>query len=1409
MINKRWLATAVLIAIALAVMFSADRYERLEAGQRDRLELTHDTLEVRNRLTDSIHDRLIAIDATRAFLLSNDSLPTQTQFDSFATTLLQNEVSIRALQYADENTVIRYTTPLTGNEAAVGLQLRKSTNWPFVKKAIRTRRITVSDPVELVQGGTGVVARMPLYRGDKFLGLAQGVFDVPTIISEATTGSDTGDFAVRVRDSQGHVFYGPESFAYGTEDKVISVGDRTWTITVGWKVSPPAPSPVIRGVIWGLGIALTLALAFILNLIMGRARRWERAATMSEDRYRRLFDNANDAIFVHDRNGQIVDVNEAACKRLGYTRDELLGLHTHDLAPPEYAASTTTRIETLEQQGGLVFEVIQCHKDGTLIPVEVSARLIEVEGEPLVQSFARDISRRKQVEARQDALMEINSRLLLGEEIEAVLPFICQQVVDLYDLKFAWIGFKEPDGTVRPAGAHGIEENYLANIHVRWDDTPEGQGPTGTAIRTGEPNVMNDIVHDPHYALWREQALARGYASSAAIPLRDDGHVLGTLNVYAAHPHAFDDTTVKQLTGFAQQATIALMAARSRQQLAESEAHYRTLTEQSLVGVYLVQDGLFRYVNPALAKAFGYTPDELTDRLGPVDLTAPKDRARVLENLRRRVEGEVQAIHYTFIGLRKDGSKFNVEVAGSAMQYQGRPAILGTLRDITEREKAQAKLLRRAQQMQLVNEVGRQLISLREQADLPERIVEQVSQAFGYYATTLFLYNEAADHLEVVSACGEYTIPVPAGYSVPLGKGMCGHAAQSRQTQFVADVSTDPHYFPYEGLPKTSCELSVPLLAGDRLVGVLDIQEQEIGALDDTDRQTMEAIAGQVAIALENAHLYTQIRRQVRDLDVLNRITVAATSSLDETSVLNIVCAELARALGVPQAAAALFNEERTVATVVAEYLEPGRPSAMDATIPATGNPSTEYILRHHRPLAIADVQTDERMAPVRDLMARRGTASLLIMPLIIRNQVIGTLGLDAIERREFSDDEVALARNVATQTSQALENARLYQELQRAMEKLRAVQVDTLRTARLQALGQMASGVVHDFNNILTSVLGYAELLLRDADITEQNRDFVERIRRAGINARSSIDRLRDFYRPRDERDPREMVDLCELVRNTLDLTEPRWRDQPQQHGVVVDVRTELTPLPWVPANPEELREMLINLIFNAVDAMPNGGILTLRTYPQDEWAVLEVADTGTGMDADVRDHLFEPFFTTKGEAGTGLGLAMVHGTAQRHNGHIEVESAPNKGSSFKVFLPTKGEVRYSEAEKPGTQLPSCNILLIDDDPSVRDTVSMLLIAMGHRVTTARSGAEGLDFFQQSDFDLVITDLGMPGLSGREVIAEVKAQRPGIPVILLTGWGKLMDLQQDTPTGADIVTSKPISYAELEHALNEVMRDA
>jgi len=1586
--NRRWLIPAILIFVSVVAMFAVDQEGRRAAADRDRLVLADRAHEARNHLEISIRGHLTVVKAAADYLLVEAPFPSQAQFGRYASTLMRSDPFVRALEFVDATGTVRYVVPLKGNEQAVGKSLRGTPMWPAVQKAIRSRKTTVCRTVSTIYGHPGIMGHVPLYRGDRYVGLVLGALDVSSIVREVLVDLDPDMFVVQIRDDAGKIISGPKSFAYDRQLETVPVADTTWAITVGWKKPPPGPPPTLVGLVWGLGGIITLVLAFILYRLAERSERLAQEAAASAERYRLLFNGANDAILVHDLDGNMVDVNEAACRQLGYSREELLAMNLTDILPPGVGPPASERLQQLRQHGSLMRESVHRRKDGTLLPVEVSVRVIESGDRPLAQAFVRDVSLRKRAEARQAALMEIDRRLLLGEAVEEILPFICQRIVDLFDLQMAWIGLKEPDGTVRPAGACGVEEGYLAGIQVRWDETPEGQGPTGTAIRTGEPCVMTDVEHDSHYEPWRDRALARGYRSSAAIPLRDDGQMLGALNVYAAREDAFDEETVHQLSGFAQQATIALMAARSRQSLAASEARYRTLAEQSLVGVYLIQDGLFRYVNPALAEAFGYTPDELIDRLGPSNLTTPEDRAVVAENLRRRLEGEVPALHYTFKGLRKDGTTFDVEVFGTTVEYEGRPAVLGTLLDITERKRAEAERMHRARQLQLVNEIGRALMALDERETLLERVVELVSKTFGYYATTLLMYDEQEDCLKIAAGRGyspaeepgsnSGATATPIGYVVPLGRGMCGYAAQSGRTQFARDVSVDPHFFPYEGLPETRCELSVPILAGERLLGVLDIQEREVGALDETDRQTMEAVAAQVAIAVENARLYAdqqrrvrelealaegdralltvgespievleqicrhaaailsasksfatlvlaegdepsliasyglvdadalaselrqvqqlghfrlsqfpsegyvvisdispekarylgqslaregfralldvllsvrgkpigtltvadeeprswtaedietlrtfasqaalavertrlyrQIRRQVRDLELFNRIIVAATSKLDERSVLNIICAEMARAYGVPHAVAALANPEATEVTVVAECIEGDEPSVLGEVIPISGNSLIQYLAERRTAVSIADLGTDERAIPFRRIAELLGTVSLLLIPLVVRGQVAGALGLGTKERREFTEDEITLANNIAAQTSQALENARLFQELQDTLNKLHAAQADTLRTARFQALGQMASGVVHDFNNILTSVLGYADLLLRDPDLPPTNRDFVERIRRAGINARDSINRLREFYRPRDEGEPREPTDLCELVRETLELTEPRWKDLPQQRGVTVEVVTDLTPMEFVLVNTEEIRELLVNLIFNAVDAMPDGGTLTVRAYPYDGQAVLEVADTGIGMSEEVQSHLFEPFFTTKGERGTGLGLAMVHGVVRRHNGSVEVISAPGKGSLFRVRLPIEGEFHEAGMPEPMFGATSGRILLIDDDQSVQEAVSTMLSMMGNQVTVASSGEEGLALCRAGEYDLVITDLGMPGMSGDEVIRTIKAEWPQKPVILLTGWGTMLDLENGTPQGADAVLSKPVSYVELKMAVAEVL---
>jgi CheY-like chemotaxis protein len=303
--------------------------------------------------------------------------------------------------------------------------------------------------------------------------------------------------------------------------------------------------------------------------------------------------------------------------------------------------------------------------------------------------------------------------------------------------------------------------------------------------------------------------------------------------------------------------------------------------------------------------------------------------------------------------------------------------------------------------------------------------------------------------------------------------------------------------------------------------------------------------------------------------------------------------------------------------------------------------------------------------------------------------------------------------------------------------------------------------------------------------------------------------------------------VQLNPLVQQVTDLTRARWSDMPQQRGIVIQLETDLASgLPAVLGIESEVREALINLVFNAVDAMPGGGVLTLRTRLSEtrangsrgteRLATMEVSDTGVGMDEDTQRRCLEPFFTTKGERGTGLGLAMVYGIAQRHGAHIDIDSAVGRGTTVRLNFPVPAIAPAVSVSPPQLEAPTSRlrILVVDDDPlmlkSLRDTLEL----DGHVVATANGGQAGIDAFRTTQrpleaFDLVITDLGMPYIDGRKVAAAIKSIDGATPVIMLTGWGQRLAAEGDVPAHVDRVLSKPPKLRELRAALAQLRRPA
>ncbi|MFL6601652.1 MAG: response regulator [Steroidobacteraceae bacterium] len=398
--------------------------------------------------------------------------------------------------------------------------------------------------------------------------------------------------------------------------------------------------------------------------------------------------------------------------------------------------------------------------------------------------------------------------------------------------------------------------------------------------------------------------------------------------------------------------------------------------------------------------------------------------------------------------------------------------------------------------------------------------------------------------------------------------------------------------------------------------------------------------------------------------------------------------------------------------------------------------------------------------------------------------------------------------------------------KLQEAYEDLRRTQLTMLQQERLRALGQMASGVAHDINNALTPATLYLQSLLqREPGLSAQGRECLEIIQRAVEDVSHTVGRMREFSRSRDMQFVPAAIQVGRLITQVVTLTRARWFNMPQERGVVIQVETSVpAELPPVLGSDSEIRDALTNLVLNAADAMPDGGILTLRAYPvfgepgapsrqgDSELAThvrIEVSDTGVGMDAVTRRNCLEPFFTTKGERGTGLGLAMVYGTIQRHSGEIGIVSELQKGTTVSLIFPAAraNETSAGRSTEARGWPRGLRILVIDDDPLSLKALRDTLEADGHHVVAADGGQAGIDAFvaaqnRREPFTLVLSDLGMPHVDGRKVASVVKSASPNTPVVLVTGWGQRMHAQNELPSDVDRVIGKPPKLSELRDAL-------
>lgn len=396
----------------------------------------------------------------------------------------------------------------------------------------------------------------------------------------------------------------------------------------------------------------------------------------------------------------------------------------------------------------------------------------------------------------------------------------------------------------------------------------------------------------------------------------------------------------------------------------------------------------------------------------------------------------------------------------------------------------------------------------------------------------------------------------------------------------------------------------------------------------------------------------------------------------------------------------------------------------------------------------------------------------------------------ERVERERAEDAE----RHVA-------ELSQYIAEQERILEKFAQIE-------KLSALGELASGVAHDFNNTLAGILGRAQLLhahSHDAREVERGLDIIIKTAKDGAH---TVKRIQDFARQRRDRDF-EPVAVDQLLSDVSEITKPRWKNRAEAAGVNINVDLRVTTSATVMGDASELREVLVNIVFNAIDAMPDGGTITLSATETDGQVEISITDSGSGMAEDVRSRIFDPFFTTKGKAGMGLGLAVSYGIICRHEGSVEVESELGRGTSFVIKLAVARPMTPAQPTeitvKPALPAVAVRVLVVDDEDCVRQLLRDILGSLGHQVVEAEDAFKALELFETQPFDAVFTDISMPGMSGWDLARLIRELNSEVPLVVLSGWGEAISLEEQAAARVHWIVAKPFLLERIVEIIDEV----
>jgi PAS domain S-box-containing protein len=1062
----------------------------------------------------------------------------------------------------------------------------------------------------------------------------------------------------------------------------------------------------------------------------------------AEKKYRRIFEDSKDMVYITSSDGKVIDVNQAGVDLFGYgSKEEMMQIHVKDtfLNPEDRKRFLN---EIMKEWFVKDFEVKLKRKDGTPIDVLIttnarrdnSGNIISYEG------IVKNISHRKRMEGELlhraeelQTLYDLSALINQTLDLDRVLPTALDKAMSLTGFEMGSIYLLNEEENVLEMKYHN---GHTPAMVEEGKALKYGEGVSGKAISLKKPV----IVSISEYPSSRTAPILRkeGIQTLVGFPLLAKGKEIGTITLLSRSPREISPREINLLESIGNQIGLALENARLFSNVAKAKSEWET-TFDAVTDLITIRDKDYRILraNKAAFKRCGLKPEEMIGKRCFETLHHSDQLCEgcyISETLKTKkptsVERESQYLNGIF-------EHFTFPIFNEANEII---AVVDLAREITEQKRLEME-------KEVINNINKILGSSLDVRQVMKAVHSELKRILDSERMAITLFGEGG------------------------GFGYFALEKENEAGKLVPSVIYPRKGTPFERVIDTGLPVIVPDTAKsdfwiDQKVMKDGIQSVLVFPLEYKGR-----IIGSMNFGSREPNHFSE-----RSFDLLRQIASGLTISIQNALLLDEI-----------------KTSEEKYRTVVE--------GALDGVLVVEEDYRFKYV--------------NERLAEivgytVRELIGMdfRNCLDEGSKQLVADRYVRRQKGEEVPPRYEFNvvrkDGEVRNVEISSTIMKDSKGNINTIAFLKDITEK-RKMEEQLLQTEKLRALGEMASGVAHDFNNALAAILGNTQLLLYSAR-DEELRETLKTIEKVARDSAQTVRRLQDFTRKRVHQELYKL-DINAVIQDAVEITKPKWKDEAQGKGINIEMISNLAEVPSVGGNASEMREVIINMILNAIEAVPEGGKIEIRTFQRKEKVYIQISDTGIGMTEEVRKKVFEPFFTTKPFSNTGLGLSMSYGIIKRFGGEIEVESKVGYGTNFTITLPIRLEgIEELPVISIAKQGRKARVLVIDDEESVRSVLARTLSQVKHEVTVAENGEEGIRLFKEKEFDIVLTDLGMPGMSGWEVCRMIKQISPRTPVGMITGWGMELGKGKMEEYGLDFLIPNPFEFNQILKVVAETM---